>query len=204
MGKQTLLLLLLTPFSSFAQQGYEKAVVESATGAYLIFTNDSNSLIFHLDTAKVEPVGNGDNFFVLVDNTWTLQLFTIDFQNPNNKDIDDLEVQKSFLIQYMNYELNYFNEELQMNIENQKAGFGPVGNKHFLLWHFDTPDLPAVQKQLYLSTIVFDNFLNINIPLTNNQTFEDGLNFLDRVARTLESHDHPINIEEFYKKVNGL
>ena len=194
----------LLPLLTFGQQEYEKALIESETGGYMIFTNDSNSLVFHLDTAKVELLESGNNFFILVDSIWTLQLFTLGFQNPNNKDINDLDVQKSFLLQYMNYELNYFKEELEMNIENQKAGWGPVGNKHYLLWHFETPDYPTVQKQIYLSTIVFDNFLNINIPLTNDQSFDEGLNFLDKVARTLELHDHPTNIEEFYRKVNGL
>ncbi|KAJ1379797.1 hypothetical protein B484DRAFT_441016, partial [Ochromonadaceae sp. CCMP2298] len=157
-----------------------------------------------LDTATVEPLGDGANFLVLVDTTWTLQLFSIGYQNPNNKNIDELEVQKSFLLQYMNYELNYFKNEVKMAVENQKAGWGPVGDKHFLLWHFDTPDYPTVQKQMYLSTIVFDNFLNINIPLTNGQDFDEGMNFLKKVAASLVLHEHPIDVEAFYKEVNGL
>lgn len=104
----------------------------------------------------------------------------------------------------MNYELDYFKNEVKMKIENQKAGWGPVGNKHFLLWHFDTPEFPTVQKQMYLSSICFDNFLNINIPLTNDQTFGEGMKFLERVAGSMVLHNHPTDIEEFYKEVNGL
>ncbi|SNT40854.1 hypothetical protein SAMN05421640_0015 [Ekhidna lutea] len=165
--RYSLLIFFLTPLLTFGQQEYEQALIESETGAYIIFTNDSNSFVLHLDTATVEPLGDGSNFLVLVDSTWTLQLFSIGYQNPNNKDTGELEVQKSFLLQYMNYELNYFKNEVKMKVENQSAGWGPVGNKYFLLWHFDTPEHPTVQKQMYLSTIVFDSFLNINVPLTN-------------------------------------
>ena len=201
--RHVILFILLTPLIALGQQTYEQALIESETGAYIIFTSDSNSFVLHLDSATVEPLGDGTNFLILVDNTWTLQLFTIGYQNPNNKDIQDLEVQKSFLLQYMNYELQYFKDEAKMKIEDQKAGWGPVGDKHFLLWHFDTPDYPTVKKQMYLSTICFENFLNINIPLTNEQTFNDGINFLERVAGSLVLHEHPIDLEEFYKEVNG-
>lgn len=202
--RYSLILFLICPLLAFGQLEYEQALIESETGAYFIFTNDSNSFVIHLDTASVETLGDGSKFLVLVDNKWTLQLFTIGYQNPNNKDITDLDVQKSFLLQYMNYELNYFKDEVKMNIENQKAGWGPVGNKHFLLWHFETPEYPTIQKQIYLSTICFDNFLNINIPLTNDQTFDDGVNFLERVAENMILHNHPTDIEEFYNEVNGL
>lgn len=201
--KPLTLTIFLLPLVVLAQSNYEKAIIETKTGGYLIFTNDSNSLVIYLDTAKLEPIESDDNFFVQVDNQWILQLFVIDFQNPNNKNMDDLEVQKSSLLQYRNYEINYFKDELKLRIENEKAGWGQIGNKYFLLWHFETPDIPTIQKQIHLSTICFDKILNINIPLTKDQDFEEGMSFLDKVANGLKIHDHPTNIEDLYRKVNG-
>ncbi|SNT28358.1 hypothetical protein SAMN05421640_3169 [Ekhidna lutea] len=202
--RRILFLIITTlPMIALSQQSFERAVIETATGAYIVFTNDSNSMVIYLDTADIELMDTENNFFIQVDKKWTLQFFTLSFQNPNNNDLSNLDNQKSSLFQYMNYELEYIKNEIKMNIENEKVFWGPLGNKHFLLWHFDTPDLPAVQKQLYMTAICFNSFLNINVPLMNDQEYVDGVELLNRVGRNLVLHDHPIDIEEMYKKVNG-
>lgn len=58
--------LYLAPAIGMAQQEYESALFETETGGYIVFSNDSTSLIFHLDTAKIELLNSETSFFVEV------------------------------------------------------------------------------------------------------------------------------------------
>ena len=201
-----LLLISLATLSlqAFCQQDYERAIVETKTGAKIIFSSDSNSFIIDLDTAQVNPLESESTLFMQIDKKWLLQVFTIDFQNPNKKDVNDPEVQRSFLIQYMNYEIRYFKDDLNLSVPNHEIEWGKLNGKNFLLWYFDTPEYETATKQIYLSTLCFDHFINLNIPLEPGIELEEGIHFLKDVGQSLELFDYWVDIEGIYKEVNGI
>ena len=198
------ILFLFLPFITLGQQDYEKAIIETETGGKIIFTNDSNSFIIELDTASIRPIEDKRTLFLDVDKKWMLQLFTVDFQNVKKLDTKDLEVQKSFILKYIEYEKKYFKEELKLGLDNIKIKSGTINNHRFICWYFDTPEYETAQKQIFLTTICFDHFLNINIPLPNDATLAEGISFLKRIGKKLTRYNHSTDIESIYKEVNGI
>lgn len=202
---KNLFLLILIPFYSFSQtDNYEKAVIETATGAYIIFSSDSNSISIHLDTASVKVIDNPQTVFLNVDNKWILQLFALGYENPQNKDINDVEVQKSFILQYFDYEKKYFTSELNMTLTNLQTYWGDFNGKHFLFWHFETPEIDGLQKQLFMTTLCYDHFLNINVPVMADDNLTEAEQFIKKVASLVRTHSHKIDIEKLYNEVNGM
>jgi hypothetical protein len=187
-----------------SSQNFRQAVIKTQTGGYLVFSNDKHAFTIHLDTAMIEPYGDQSTMYLLIDSTFVLQLFTIPFNNPDNQDLRDDDVQKQFLAQYMKYETAYFREEVKLSVQNLRTKWGTINLRRFLHWEFDTPEFETVEAQLHLTTICFDNFVNINVPVTPGMPREEAFDFIQYVASRLELHNGPIDFEAFAKEVNGL
>lgn len=85
--KYLIISLICFPLLSQSQDNYEKAVIETKYGGLIIFSQENNSFIIELDTADIEIQDNPQSVFLTVDKSYILQLFTLQFQNPNNKDL---------------------------------------------------------------------------------------------------------------------
>jgi hypothetical protein len=185
-------------------QSLKQAVIETKTGGYLVFTNDKQSFLIHLDTAIIEPYEDQSTMYLAIDKKNVLQLFTIPFQNPDSKDLTIDENKKKFLADYMKYETAYFRSELKLSLENLKTKWGIINLRRFLHWQFDTPEFETVTTQIHLTTICFDYFLNINVPVSHGLSYDEAFAFIQYVASRVQVNDYPIDLEAFAKEVNGL
>jgi len=185
-------------------QSFQKAVINTPTGAYLVFSDDKRAFTIHLDSVKVEPYGDQSTMYLLVDKKYYLQLFSISFKNPEQKDLKDDQVKKEFLARYLKYESEHFRKDLQISMANLRTKWGLINMRRFLHWEFDSPEFETMDSQIHLTTICFDHFLNINVPVTPDITREEAFQFIQYVASRLELHDEPIDFEAFAKKVNGV
>ncbi len=83
--------------------------------------------------------------------------------------------QKALLGKYVDNELDYINNELKMYTRNLKKEWVTIKSKLWLVWSFDIDNLntdePAslrIKKQIYASTICFNQVLNLNTPIFQN------------------------------------
>jgi hypothetical protein len=165
-------------------QEYESALIPTEKGAVLAFTSDNKSFSIELISENVEPLEQRN--LVKIDD-WILQAFIIGFDNPKNVDLSTEEEQKKSLSQYVMYEINYFKEELGFKCDSLELKWGQLNNNYFYFWHFNTPDsLETLHKQIFLTTICHDQFLNMNIPLEKTKNFKDAKDLLFTIGRTLK------------------
>jgi len=195
-----LFLSLLNPYNDDLGGEYESALIPWEKGAVFAFTNKEKSFTLELYSDNIQPLEQRN--FVMVDE-WMFQAFILGFDNPKNVDLSTEIEQKRSLSQYVNYEVKYFEEELGYDMESLKFKWGDINGKYFYFWHFETPEeLETLQKQMFLTTICHDQFLNLNIPLEKDKDFDDGKKFLFSVARTLKIFDEPIDFDELNKILN--
>jgi hypothetical protein len=200
--KKNLLIVLTITLTAFigSENGFDSALIPTKDGAVLAFTNDSKSFTINLVSEKIEPLEQRN--FVLVDN-WIFQAFVLDFENPKNVDLTQESEQKKALSQYVMYEIEYFKKELGYACDSLKFKWGSLNDKYFYFWHFNAPkELKTLKKQMYLTTICHNQFLNLNIPLDTASAFQDGKDFLFSVAKTLVVKNEPIDFQELYNELN--
>lgn len=185
-------------------QVFQRAVIKTATGAYLVFSDDKRAFTIHLDSVQVEPFGDQSTMYLVVDQKFYLQLFAISFKNPEYKDLTDDVVKKEFLARYLKYESEHFRSELKLSMENMRTKWGLINLRRFLHWEFETPEFETMVSQIHFTTICFDHFLNINVPVTPDISREEAFEFIQYVASRLELHNEPIDFDAFAKKVNGV
>lgn len=197
----TSLFFALTLFSN-GQGLFESALIPTKEGAIFAFTDSEKSFTLEIISDNITPLEQRN--FVMIDN-WIFQAFNIDFENPKNKDFTKEDDQKSALSQYVMYEVDYFKNELGYKCDSLTFEWGDINNKKFYFWYFNTPDtIETLQKQMYLTTICHNQFLNMNIPLEKGVSFIDGKDFLFKIAKTLKVNDTPIDFDKLNDEINKV
>ena len=115
-----------------------------------------------------------------------------------------IEEQKANLLTYRDYEIDYFKNQLKMDITNLKFDWLELNDKVFLFWYFNMPvDNETVRKQIYLSTICFDYFLNLNtVQEKDKESFKFGKKLLVKIGESLELNEHVLDLEKLSKELN--
>lgn len=199
MKKTLSFLLCLLSLHTFAQETFQSALIPSKDGAVITYTSDEHAFTVTLKSDSIEPTEQPN--FLTIDG-WVLQSFILGFDNPTGKDMLLEENAKAALSQYVMYELNYFKEELKLDVE-PKLEWGEMDGLFFYFWYFDTPpELESLQGQLYLTTVCFNQFLNLNIPLEKDVSFEEAKAYLMNIGKNITLYDHPIDFESLYNGLN--
>jgi hypothetical protein len=182
------------------QDEYESALIPMKDGAVFAFTSDKKSFTLDILSNKIQPLEQKN--FVMIDD-WIFQAFVLGFDNPKNVDLTTEEEQKRSLSQYVKYEVDYYKNEVGYSCDSLKFEWGKINEKYFYFWYFNTPpELETLQKQMFLTTICHDQFLNMNIPLEKTKDFNKGKDFLVGIAKTLKLYDNPINFKKLNKELN--
>jgi len=201
MKKVTALILLLQlSVLIMGQDEYESALIPTKNGAVFAFTNENKSFTLNIIADEIQPLEQRN--FVMV-NDWIFQAFVLGFDNPNKVDLTHEEEQKKSISQYVMYEVDYFKDELGYQCDSLTFEWGSINDKYFYFWYFNTPaEIESLQKQMYLTTICHNQFLNMNIPLEKIKNFYEGKEFLFEIAGTLKIYDKPIDFEKLYEELN--
>ena len=201
--KQLFVVIIGILFLSFQLKDhvdYVSGLIPTKTGAIFAFTSEENSFLLHLESENIQPLEARN--FVQVDN-WVFQAFNLEFENPKNVDLKIENEMKKSLSQYVMYEIDYFKNELQIQCDSLKLNWGKINDKYFYFWYFNMPDtIENISKQMYLTTICHNQFLNMSIPIEKDSDFKSGKDFLFKVAKTLEINDFPVSFEELNRKHN--
>jgi hypothetical protein len=114
------------------------------------------------------------NNFVTVDSQ-TIQItplkFNDDKKSTNGQSMSD---ENQLLDEYSKYELDYFKNELGIEVINPGSQWVVTKSKGWFVWYFRVGSTPVqVEKQaiiqLFASTVIGDNILTVNAPI-----FSDG------------------------------
>ena len=180
-------------------EDYEVALIPIDSGAILAFSGDSTSFTIELPGDSILPLEG--KYFILVDD-WVFQAFILPFDNPTNANLKLESEAKKALSQYVTYEIDYMKKELNQPLDSLSLNWGKIGNNYFYWWYFNVPaSNESIKKQLYLSTICFNHFLNMNLPLQSHQNFDDAKKFIFNVARSLKQQNHPIDFDTFSENI---
>ena len=101
--------------------------------------------------------------------------------------------QKETLEGYVNYELDYFKNEVKINYKKLTKEWVTINSKLWLLWTFDSsafnPAEPLANKpnfQIYASTICFNQILDINTPVMKVEVLSKSTELIKKLMATLK------------------
>jgi hypothetical protein len=185
--KKLLLTTLLSIFYlfSFAQADVNNEIFKyqlspNKTGAQIVYQGKSHYFTLNVTGKKVKPAplssARAENQdFIDIDNT-ILQTSLVALPKPLPADFKlsalTVEQQKTLLDGYVNYELDYLKDELHINFTALKKEYITLNSKLFVLWYFKMSPTSgsknmerATVAQVYLSAVVFNQVLVVNVPV---------------------------------------
>jgi len=197
------LLVLLSSklFAQSANEKFEDELMEEKGGAKIVYSSDTHSFTFDVISNKIKPQQTG---YLLVDKK-ILQYVFIGNNALQQNEITE-EQQKTQLLAYMQYELDYIKNDLKLNYTNLVHDWVVINNKIYLSWYYDMPENKkakkgAVLKQCNLSTLCFAHVLNLNTPFEKDDSLDADKEFLTKIAQTLKLNDFKIDFGDLYKEL---
>jgi hypothetical protein len=111
--------------------------------------------------------------------------------------------EKEILTKYMNYELAWYRKKLKQNYSNLQTEWTTIQGRLFLIWYFDMPkDYKLVSRQIYFSTIYFDQILDLNAPLFKADNFSRARNILVKLASSMKSYNKQLDLTAVSRQLN--
>jgi hypothetical protein len=122
---------------------------------------------------------------------------SIDWHNPTTAR------EKELLTKYMEYELQYYRKKLRQNYSNLETEWITVEDRLFLVWYFDMPkNYKLVSRQLYYSTLFYDQIIDLNAPLFKTTDFDKARGVLNRLAGTLKTYNRALDLAKLTRQLN--
>jgi hypothetical protein len=205
---------LIKSIISYAQSPVEKetftySFLPNKNGAQAVYAGENHS--FSLDfigkdikiaTFKAKP--ENQNFIYIGSQVIQTSWVPLQMPLPAGYKVDKLNIdqQKEILEGYVNYELDYFRQQLHLKVNNLQSEWVQINSRPSLIWHFDfnladqnTKNKAPLTKQVYISTICFNQVLNISIPFNKNVEYEADKESLKKIASTLKTYNKRIGVK---------
>jgi hypothetical protein len=154
----------------------------------LLCSNESISIKFPINRKlKVSALDN----FVTIDNQ-VLQIKLLKFEGFNNVTKDKkLDNQKKILASYSKYEIEYFKNNLNVEIINPNNQWVLTKSKGWYIWYFKVGKTPEkvdkqIEIQLFSTTIIGDKILIINAPILINGDFSKAALIVNEMINGLK------------------
>lgn len=172
--------------------GRKKALI-AYTGKDASFTMDVN-----VKTAKNSDIPG----FITVDRQ-IVQATLVPSQPPIDTRSMTTAQEKETLTKYMNYELGYYKKKLKQNYSQLQTEWITIKDRLFLVWYFDMPkDYKLVSRQLYFSTLVSNQVLDLNAPVFKTEQFSHARATLTHLVNTLKIYDKSLDLEIVKKELD--
>lgn len=111
--------------------------------------------------------------------------------------------EQEILTKYMNYELGYYKRRLRQDYSHLQTEWVTLQNRLYLVWYFDMPkNYKLVSRQIYLSTLFFDQIIDLNAPVFQGNDFGKAKGILLRLAATIKTYDKQLDLAALEKKLN--
>jgi len=172
------------------------------TGATVIYKGNTHSFTFDLKGKKLKETKAAEsaenNNFIGSDKSFIqTSLVPLPQPIPQSFHLSNLTVdqQKEALDGYVDYELDYFANELHVKVTNLKRKWETINGKLFILWYFDSAmKIPGnriasnLPSQIYVSTVCFNQVWVLNTAFGKSE-FEKPKAWLTLVAGTLKLYN---------------
>jgi hypothetical protein len=157
----------------FAPVDMKLKTIKTTGATQLICSSSTLSIKFSL---KRHVTVTEQNNFVTIDSQ-AIQITPLKFSGYQ-KETNKLSVdsQKQLLDTYSKYELEYFANDLGIELINPSNQWVMIKSRGWFIWYFRIGNVPAqVSKpttiQLFASTVIGDKILTINAPLPSDTDF---------------------------------
>lgn len=194
-----IVLLVLPGFLN--AQSFTKVLLKTKTGALIVYNSSTRGFSIQVRADSIRSLEQSD-FMELDGVLFQTALVPI----PLDQVFDTLTLvqQRAVLKGYLASELKYFDGELHMTVHQLQTSYVMLGGHLFLRWSFNVaPGAHQARGQVYYSTVVFDQVLDLNTPLLrHSDTFATCNALLARVARSLRLSQAPIDLDRVYEELN--
>ena len=153
----------------------------------LICSNSTMSIKFQLNRNVIVTQQNN---FVTIDSQ-AIQITPLKFTGYK-KDSTNLSMsdQKQLLDNYSKYELDYFTNELNIEVINPNNQWVVTKSKGWFIWYFRVGSAPIevykqTQIQLFASTVIGNKVLTINAPILSDSDFRKAGLIVNEMMETL-------------------
>ncbi|HWC00111.1 MAG TPA: hypothetical protein VG672_25560 [Bryobacteraceae bacterium] len=110
--------------------------------------------------------------------------------------------QKEVLLQYMNYELEFYKKKLKQRYSHLQTEWVTLQGRIFLVWYFDMPeDYKLVSRQVYASTLFYDRVMDLNAPVFKTDDWGKARALLLRLGGTMRTYDRHLDFDAMRKKL---
>ena len=141
--------------------------------------------------------------FITIDKQ-ILQSTLVPVSKSENLDLNALTTakEKTILLDYMNYELKYYRRKLNQRYTNLQTEWVELNHRLFLIWYFDLPaNYKVVSKQVYVSTLFYDQVMDLNAPVFKATDWGTARGTLVRLAGSMKTFDKALDLEALRKKL---
>jgi hypothetical protein len=158
--------------------------------------NSDNELIYSSSTItfkfplKRQVTVSPQNNFVSLDSQ-TIQILALKFDGYN-KDTrgQNFNNQKELLDIYSKYELEYFKNDLGMELINPNSQWVETKSKGWFIWYFKVGKIPTkvdtkTEIQLFATTVIGDNIVIINAPIMIGDDFSKAALIVNELMEAL-------------------
>jgi hypothetical protein len=112
--------------------------------------------------------------------------------------------ERDILLKYMDYELDYYKKKLKQHYSHLQTEWMTLQGRLFLVWYFDMPEnYKLVSRQVYVSTLFFDQVMDLNAPVFKTGDWGNARELLVRLARTMKTFDKRLDLEALGKKLKS-
>ncbi len=200
-----LLLLLVSGFYAFSQKDLLKddvhaSLLQGKKRSMLVYSGDTHSFTMDITGKTIKP--SDIPGFANIDRQIVQSTLV---PVPQHTDLTNLtqEKERIVLTKYMNYELDYYKKKLKQNITNLQTQWLTLHGHLYLVWYFDMPkDYKLVSKQLYFSTLFFDQVVDINAPVFKANDFLRAKSIVVKLAGSLKTFNNPLDLKLLSRQLN--
>lgn len=153
----------------------------------LLFTSKTLTVSFRL---KYEVTALQQNNLASIDSQ-VIQVTALEYDGFK-KDIKpgELSGQKQILGTYTNYELDYFKNDLGVEVINASHQWIEIKSRGWFIWYFKVGNIPTpvdrqTQIQLFASTVIGNKILTVNAPVLTGGNFEQAGLIVNSMMETL-------------------
>jgi hypothetical protein len=197
------LIILTVPFSGFSQKNEPEDVharlIQGKHTSVIAYSGKDHSFTLDVPFRTTKP--SDVPGFITIDKQ-IIQSTLVPADKATDHSSTDAAKQKELLLKYMNYELAYYKKKLKQNYSNLQTEWITLKGRLFLVWYFNMPEnYKLVSRQVYVSTLFYDQVMDLNAPVFKTDDWGRARNILVRLAGTMKTFDKHVNLEELQKKL---
>lgn len=192
-----LLILLLAGLPAFCQrdtpdEDVHATLLSGKKRSLIVYAGPTHSFTMEAGSKTAKP--SDIPGFITIDGQ-VLQSTLVPASQSVDPKHPTIDREKEVLTNYMNYELDYYKKKLRQHYSQLHTEWITIKGRLFLVWYFDMPkDYKLVSRQLYLSTLFYDQVLDLNAPVFKMEHFSRAKATLVKLAGSLKTYDKQLDL----------